>query len=42
MYGELKIFSGRAHPSLSEEIAACLDKPLGQAEVYNFADGEIF
>lgn len=42
MYGELKVFSGRAHPSLSEEIAACLDTPLGKAEVYNFADGEIF
>ncbi len=42
MYGELKIFSGRAHESLSREIAECLKVPLGKAELYNFADGEIF
>ncbi len=42
MYGELKIFSGGAHPSLSREIAECLQIPLGKAELYNFSDGEIF
>lgn len=42
MYGELKIFSGRAHQSLSQEIAECLQVPLGKAELYNFSDGEIF
>ena len=42
MYGDLKVFSGRAHPGLSQEIADCLEVPLGKAELYNFADGEIF
>ncbi|MCH7665565.1 MAG: ribose-phosphate pyrophosphokinase [Acidobacteria bacterium] len=42
MYGELKIFSGRAHGSLSQEIAESLEVPLGKAELYNFSDGEIF
>ncbi len=42
MYGDLKVFSGRAHRQLSERIADGLDRPLGQAEIYNFADGEVF
>jgi len=42
IYGELKVFSGRAHPGLGEEICEYLDLPLGQMEVFNFADGEIF
>jgi ribose-phosphate pyrophosphokinase len=42
MYGELKIFSGRAHRSLAQEIADSLGTPLGKAELYNFSDGEIF
>ncbi|MFQ5527520.1 MAG: ribose-phosphate diphosphokinase [Thermoanaerobaculia bacterium] len=42
MYGDLKIFSGRAHPGLSQEIADYLGVPLGKAELYNFADGEVF
>jgi phosphoribosylpyrophosphate synthetase len=28
-YGELKIFSGRAHPALAQEICAYLGIPLG-------------
>jgi ribose-phosphate pyrophosphokinase len=42
MEGDLKIFSGRAHPSLAQEICAYLKLPLGNVEAYNFADGEIF
>ena len=39
-YGELKIFSGRAHPALAREICAYLGIPLGQLTLYNFSDGE--
>ena len=39
-YGDLKIFSGRAHPALAEEICAYLEIPLGQLTLYNFSDGE--
>ena len=42
MYGELKIFSGRAHRGLSEEISQYLNIPLGRVETYNFSDGETF
>ena len=42
MYGELMIFSGRAHPALAEEISAYLGVPLGKVTRYNFSDGEIF
>jgi ribose-phosphate pyrophosphokinase len=39
-YGELKIFSGRAHPALAREICEYLDIPLGELTLYNFSDGE--
>ncbi len=42
IYGELKVFSGRAHPNLAGEICEFLNLSLGKIEVYNFADGEIF
>ncbi|MDX1503038.1 MAG: ribose-phosphate pyrophosphokinase [Thermoanaerobaculia bacterium] len=42
MYGELKIFGGRAHPELVGEICTYLNLPKGKVELYNFADGEIF
>ena len=42
MYGELKIFSGRAHPALAEEICDHLNLAVGKVEAYNFSDGEIF
>ena len=42
MYGELKVFSGRAHPNLAGEICDYLNLALGKIEIYNFADGEIF
>lgn len=37
----LKIFSGTANRSLSEEIASYIGISLGQAEVRRFSDGEI-
>ena len=39
-YGDLKIFSGRAHPALAREICAYLAIPLGELTLYNFSDGE--
>ncbi len=39
-YGDLKIFSGRAHPALAQEICAYLGIPLGKLTLYNFSDGE--
>ena len=42
MYGELKVFSGRAHPDLAQEICDYLNLAQGRIEIYNFADGEIF
>jgi ribose-phosphate pyrophosphokinase len=42
MLGELKIFSGRAHPALVQEICAYLNLPAGNIIAYNFSDGETF
>ncbi len=39
-YGDLKIFSGRAHLALAREICAYLKIPLGELTLYNFSDGE--
>ena len=39
-YGELKIFSGRAHPALAQEICDYLGIGLGELTLYNFSDGE--
>ncbi|HVS33483.1 MAG TPA: ribose-phosphate pyrophosphokinase [Thermoanaerobaculia bacterium] len=40
MYGPLKVFSGRAHPSLTEEICSRLGEPPGHISLYSFSDGE--
>ena len=37
---ELKVFSGRAHPSLTEEICATLGIEQGHITLYSFSDGE--
>jgi ribose-phosphate pyrophosphokinase len=42
VYGELKVFGGRAHPALTEEICAYLNVAPGKVTTYNFSDGEIF
>ena len=33
MYGELRVFSGRANPALAEEIARYLGIPLGGIDI---------
>jgi ribose-phosphate pyrophosphokinase len=38
---EIKVFSGRANRPLADRICAHLGLPCGNAEVRNFADGEI-
>src|SRR5690242_16143797 len=39
--GDLKIFSGSAHPDLAKDIAAFLGIPLGQARLRRFPDSEV-
>jgi ribose-phosphate pyrophosphokinase len=36
------LFSGRSHPELAAEIAACLGIEVGKAEIKTFANGEIY
>jgi ribose-phosphate pyrophosphokinase len=40
-FGELKVFSGSAHPGLAREIAECLGIPMGQARLRRFPDTEV-
>jgi ribose-phosphate pyrophosphokinase len=40
-FGELKVFSGNAHPELTKEIAAFLGVPVGQARLRRFPDTEV-
>ena len=40
-HDRLKIFTGNAHPALAREICEWLDKPLADAEIRQFSDGEI-
>ena len=40
-YGELKLFSGSAHPELAREIAQHLGIPLGQCRLRRFPDTEV-
>ena len=40
MYGPLKVFNGRAHPALAEEICARLGIEQGRVTLYSFSDGE--
>ncbi|HVR44656.1 MAG TPA: ribose-phosphate pyrophosphokinase [Thermoanaerobaculia bacterium] len=42
MYGPLKVFSGRAHPSLAHEICELLEVEPGKISLYNFSDGESY
>lgn len=39
---ELKIFSGNAHPSLAQAVCEYLGTPVGQAEVFEFSNENIF
>lgn len=40
-FGELKIFSGSAHPQLAREIADFLGIPVGQSRLRRFPDSEV-
>ena len=40
-FGELKVFSGSAHPELTREIAAFLNVTVGQARLKRFPDTEV-
>jgi ribose-phosphate pyrophosphokinase len=40
LYGPLKVFTGRCHPSLAQEICALLDVSPGHITLYSFSDGE--
>jgi ribose-phosphate pyrophosphokinase len=40
-HGQLKLFSGSAHPALAREIAEHLGVPLGQARLHRFPDTEV-
>jgi len=39
---ELKVFSGTAHPALAQAVCDYLDIPLGEAEVFEFSNENIF
>src|SRR5881392_1468183 len=40
-FGDLKVFSGSAHPNLTKEIADFLGVPVGQARLRRFPDSEV-
>jgi ribose-phosphate pyrophosphokinase len=42
MYTELRVFSGRAHPDLAQAICRYLEIPLGQVDVFEFSNENIF
>ena len=42
MYGALKVFGGRAHPAMTQEICAYLNLPVGEVTAFDFSDGETF
>ena len=40
-HGQLKLFSGSAHPALAKEIVEQLDTTLGMARLHRFPDSEV-
>ena len=40
-FSDYKVFTGKSHTELAEEIASIMGKPLGKATVTKFSDGEI-
>jgi ribose-phosphate pyrophosphokinase len=42
VYQELRVFSGNAHPDLAQAICDYLEMPLGQCEVFQFSNENIF
>jgi len=41
VFGDFKIFAGNSNPTLAQEIAGIMGKPLGKSTVSKFSDGEI-
>ena len=41
IHGQLKLFSGSAHPALAQEMAEHLGIPLGAARLHRFPDSEV-
>jgi len=39
---ELKVFTGNAHPNLAIEVCEYLNTPLGQADIFEFSNENIF
>ncbi len=42
LYQDLSIFTGNAHPELAQAICNSLEMPLGQCEVFEFSNENIF
>ena len=42
MYQDLSIFTGNAHPELAHAICGSLEMPLGQCEVFEFSNENVF
>ena len=42
VYQDLAVFTGRAHPELARAICTCIGRPLGRADVFEFANENIF
>lgn len=42
LYTDLAVFSGRAHPELARDICARIGRPLGNVDVFEFANENIF
>jgi len=42
LYQDLSIFTGNAHPELARSICGSLEMPLGQCEVFEFSNENIF
>ncbi len=40
--GDLTIFTGRSHPQLAREICSGLEMPLGECEIFEFSNENIF
>ena len=41
-YQELKVFTGNAHPALASDICEYLERPLGECQVFQFSNENIF
>ena len=42
LYQDLRVFSGNAHPALAGAICDYLERPLGECEVFEFSNENIF